>query len=101
MRISDWSSDVCSSDLLGCTPKDREIAESSSGAFVVHVCLSGFRSLLALQGELPDRGGLGIRGRAIGEPPYPACRTMERLARGCRRDPSHFPVTIAGRRHTI
>src|SRR3546814_19535741 len=34
MRISDWSSDVCSSDLLGHRPKDLKVADRELVDFV-------------------------------------------------------------------
>src|SRR3546814_2880668 len=44
MRISDWSSDVCSSDLAGHGDRDDLFGEEAR-------CLRGLRALLAVQRE--------------------------------------------------
>src|SRR3546814_3978233 len=57
MRISDWSSDVCSSDLVGYTTRERLAAESSMkyvlfGAVCSAVMLYGISLLYGLTGTL-------------------------------------------------
>src|SRR3546814_1515417 len=40
MRISDWSSDVCSSDLYGVTPDIMAVAKGIGGGFPLGACLA-------------------------------------------------------------
>src|SRR3546814_7126602 len=44
MRISDWSSDVCSSDLIGAVESQRQLAKRSvtAGAHLIEDCGNAF-----------------------------------------------------------
>src|SRR3546814_16184278 len=62
MRISDWSSDVCSSDLWEFTPDARKlIQESESYAVLNRQAVLGFRSSYAL--KLYEIGSLRLHRR--------------------------------------
>src|SRR3546814_14012839 len=61
MRISDWSSDVCSSDLVNCagtTRRGPEAFDEEAFQHVVDVNLSGtMRACRAFRGKLGRSGG--------------------------------------------
>src|SRR3546814_967252 len=65
MRISDWSSDVCSSDLSVASIKGEDIAQSSSGSF--ESLLQGRVSGLQVMNRNNDnpQGGATVRVRGI------------------------------------
>src|SRR3546814_17884970 len=68
MRISDWSSDVCSSDLIGNTGINDEDVESSrihAAGLVVRDCpprVSNFRATRSLPDYLKSEGVVAIAG---------------------------------------
>src|SRR3546814_7161626 len=102
MRISDWSSDVCSSDLwpghCAAVPEahvpDRTLADTAVAADEQHVVeapaprLAGQVEL----GECPDV--LDVRQRALVHEAGRAHRFWRRFA---RRGQSHYHVTVSGR----
>src|SRR3546814_14617172 len=55
MRISDWSSDVCSSDLLGRDLAHQDVAGAHFGADVDHAGL--VEAVQRLFGDVRDVGG--------------------------------------------
>src|SRR3546814_18664534 len=68
MRISDWSSDVCSSDLLGL-PYDAPHVNANGGAIALGhpLGMSGARLALTLTHQLEKHGGkLGLATLCIG-----------------------------------
>src|SRR3546814_16668143 len=60
MRISDWSSDVCSSDLLCRSPRIRTRIDSRSRRFASRVAPSGAKSW-TVTAQQPHPGGWGAR----------------------------------------
>src|SRR3546814_16209430 len=92
MRISDWSSDVCSSDL----PCARSC--SARGGWSPRTRHSGKRAVAGRQPFAPDRGGSGYSPQASRAPPadlgrgrcgthaYRAASPPARLARYVRSD---------------
>src|SRR3546814_4747828 len=80
MSISDWSSDVCSSDLLGGFAGDATLGDSTDPelcvAIVDHIGIEGFSvaSVMPFAGVLVFRMSIGVQtGPPIGAqqgPPY-------------------------------
>src|SRR3546814_9267477 len=62
LRISDWSSDVCSSDLFGCLPRDDAAAELAyfglleRGLLAHENCARMVRDHRTQEGRVADRG---------------------------------------------
>src|SRR3546814_2293906 len=68
MRISDWSSDVCSSDLIGQDVEVRKLADAKPGNACLHDGMSAVAPeaslrpmdhLLPVDLEMPCAGGAG------------------------------------------
>src|SRR3546814_18261015 len=83
MRISDWSSDVCSSDLLGRPqqPAEHRVAVEPGHAMPDDACFTIDQRRddgIADDAEIETLGGLFRRGRHAAEPAKPASRTEER-----------------------
>src|SRR3546814_15060488 len=74
MRISDWSSDVCSSDLIGCIEQrgdlvPRQIVDQGRvgplcrhGTYTQREIEAGWDAILDVTEERPDRRKPGIAG---------------------------------------
>src|SRR3546814_8341160 len=65
MRISDWSSDVCASDLAGLADDDHRVGEAGGdevGAEIVRICLEGDEQVEAAR---RGRGGYAAEQREI------------------------------------
>src|SRR3546814_8904645 len=71
MRISDWSSDVCSSDLRERGIADEEVAQNIAGALDRVIAVVGHRQLLAVEparvGDQPHAAQLqlSLHGRKV------------------------------------
>src|SRR3546814_7309971 len=76
MRISDWSSDVCSSDLVGGKQREQGKGDDAlHGALLYEWGGPQGKSAARVVNETPSRcecrvqsGGLAARGRASGQP---------------------------------
>src|SRR3546814_6787792 len=85
MRISDWSSDVCSSDLVVTPPDDVAVFLSTGGYLPLGVPL--IKPVAALPGQHVCRNGVAI---TIDGKPVGAAREQDRMHRplpvweGCR-----------------
>src|SRR3546814_14995909 len=66
MRISDWSSDVCSSDLFAAAAPARSIT-SYSGTPLANRCCSAFRICSAVRMGAPDILLIRLRSNGGGE----------------------------------
>src|SRR3546814_13605610 len=97
MRISDWSSDVCSSDLIDriraqgveVTPERLRIAEGVALILPMHGAVDRARE--AAKGD----SKIGTPGRGIG--PAPADKVGRRAVRLCDlADPALLPLRVAG-----
>src|SRR3546814_14065700 len=67
MRISDWSSDVCSSDLLPVArERHLDVADPARGGELQIDCLLGFEVRVeAVEVKLPDIGTISDKARLI------------------------------------
>src|SRR3546814_13997434 len=79
MRISDWSSDVCSSDLTGPTGTNAveaaiKLARKVTGREMVIAFTNGFHGMtlgaLACTGNAAKRGGAGVPLSHVAHEPY-------------------------------
>src|SRR3546814_1134085 len=104
MRISDWSSDVCSSDLSRAAgdaldDRDRQAVLDQDGAlFDVRLEIAGYALRLEKAAPLPD--GVRIKaefGHVLGEA-APGIRSAERVHQPARQPAErHAAADVAGR----
>src|SRR3546814_12874217 len=108
MRISDWSSDVCSSDLTGPTGTNAveaaiKLARKVTGRENVIAFTNGFHGMtlgaLACTGNAAKRGGAGVPLSHVSHEPYdgyygPDVDTAELLEQRLA-DPSSGPAAPA------
>src|SRR3546814_16170741 len=83
MRISDWSSDVCSSDLKSCSP---EGSEAASAVVDVQVTVTGLKTALSststVKLELRKDGADAEKGSVIAVEPVLPNRTPKSVVVG-------------------
>src|SRR3546814_11901141 len=73
MRISDWSSDVCSSDLSDRLAGGHHHGDSGSGLIILASADATVAALLdEAHGLVPDRPALGFRIQGPERPPKPS-----------------------------
>src|SRR3546814_4999276 len=75
MRISDWSSDVCSSDLLALVAEDAVHRVLRGDVEVRHVAQDDLRGLAAAFGGDPFHVGLRSEERRVGKECVSTCRS--------------------------
>src|SRR3546814_8933220 len=103
MRISDWSSDVCSSDLRLALELDRSALDSP--VFKAMLAFAGLDIEQALANDLPGErvslswampgttlvlpGAAALRSAAVKRSVWPALRAMRRDRKSTRLNSSH------------
>src|SRR3546814_5879629 len=88
MRISGWSSDVCSSDLNDVTAGDVQLASRENFRSVEHLKRYTTLGMASDQGKTSNVTGIQILSNLLGKPPQAIGTTKFR--------PPFDPVTLGG-----
>src|SRR3546814_12550932 len=104
MRISDWSSDVCSSDLVIVVDADRVPQNHGMPPKLLECEFAAVGYKLVEMHDMPSAGGYLAAFRAVGPRPEPEalkpCRFQPRLRRD-RQGLRFSPPALPGRRQQL